>query len=304
MANGKLQMANSSESVFYGTTEYGIRKTQHEGPMTIALATESVTKTYNGGSAQIRAVDDVSLEVGQGEFVALVGPSGSGKTTLLAMLAALLRASAGSIIIDGQDLGSMSDDQRAAFRRQKIGFTFQANNLVSFLTALENVELMLRLNGRLDREGKARSRELLERLGLGDRLNSLPRQLSGGQQQRVAIARALIHQPSVVLADEPTASLDTERAFQVVETFAKIIREQGRAGVMVTHDLRMCQYVDRVLQMSDGKLVNVITDSAEIAALAAGGYHEPRPAAPPVVAPAVLAAPAFPARVPEYVVAS
>ena len=176
-----------------------------------------------------RAVDNVSFEVGQGEFVALVGPSGSGKTTLLAMLAALLRTSAGNITIDGQDLGSMSDDQRAAFRRQKIGFTFQANNLVSFLTALENVELMLRLNGRLDREGKARSREPLERLGLGDRLNSLPRQLSGGQQQRVAIARALIHQPSVVLADEPTASLDTERAFQVVETFSKIIREQGRA---------------------------------------------------------------------------
>ena len=198
--------------------------------MTIALATESVTKTYNGGSAQIRAVDNVSFEVGQGEFVALVGPSGSGKTTLLAMLAALLRASDGRISIDGQDLGSMSDDQRAAFRRQKIGFTFQANNLVTFLTALENVELMLRLNGRLDREGKARARELLERLGLGDRLNSLPRQLSGGQQQRVAIARALIHQPSVVLADEPTASLDTERAFQVVETFSKIIREQGRGG--------------------------------------------------------------------------
>ena len=112
--------------------------------MTIALATESVTKTYNGGSAQIRAVDNVSFEVGQGEFVALVGPSGSGKTTLLAMLAALLRASDGRISIDGQDLGSMSDDQRAAFRRQKIGFTFQANNLVTFLTALENVELMLR----------------------------------------------------------------------------------------------------------------------------------------------------------------
>ena len=163
---------------------------------------------------------------------------------------------------------------------------------------------MLRLNGRLDREGKARSRELLERLGLGDRLNSLPRQLSGGQQQRVAIARALIHQPSVVLADEPTASLDTERAFQVVETFSKIIREQGRAGVMVTHDLRMCQYVDRVFQMSDGKLVNVIADPAEIAALAAGGYHEPRPAAPAVVAPADLATPSFPARVPEYAVAS
>jgi putative ABC transport system ATP-binding protein len=277
-------------------TNHAIRNTQHEVNVTIALATESVTKTYTGsGSGQIRAVDNVSFEVRQGEFVALVGPSGSGKTTLLAMLAALLRASEGSISIDGHDLGSMSDDQRAAFRRERIGFTFQANNLVSFLTALENVELMLRLNGRLDRAGKARSRELLDRLGLGDRLNSLSRQLSGGQQQRVAIARALIHQPSVVLADEPTASLDTERAFQVVETFSKIIREQGRAGVMVTHDLRMTQYVDRVLQMSDGRLTSVITDRAEIAALAAGGYHEPRPAAP-----AAPSTPQFPARAPEY----
>ncbi len=273
-----------------------MRTTHYEVNVTIALATESVTKTYTGsGSGQIRAVDNVSFEVGQGEFVALVGPSGSGKTTLLAMLAALLRPSEGRISIDGHDLGSMSDDQRAAFRRERIGFTFQANNLVSFLTALENVELMLRLNGRLDRAGRARSRELLDRLGLGDRLNSLPRQLSGGQQQRVAIARALIHQPSVVLADEPTASLDTERAFQVVETFSKIISEQGRAGVMVTHDLRMTQYVDRVLQMSDGRLTSVITDREEIAALAAGGYHEPRSAAP--TAPSM---PQSPARAPEY----
>ncbi len=244
--------------------------------MTIALSTESVTKTYStGGSGQIRAVDTVSLDVRQGEFVALVGPSGSGKTTLLAMLAALLKPSDGRITIDGHDLGRMKEAERTAFRREKIGFTFQANNLTPFLTAQENVELMLRLNGRLDRAGKARARELLERLGLGDRLNSLPRQLSGGQQQRVAIARALIHQPSVVLADEPTASLDTERAFQVVETFARIIREQGRAGVMVTHDLRMIQYVDRVFQMKDGKLARVISDRDEIFALAEGGYREP-----------------------------
>ncbi len=271
--------------------------------MTVALAVESVTKTYStGGAGQIRAVDSVSFAVQQGEFVALVGPSGSGKTTMLAMLAALLRASDGRITIDGHDLGRMTDDQRAAFRREKIGFTFQANNLVPFLTALENVELMLRLNGRFDRAGKARARDLLERLGLGDRLNNLPRQLSGGQQQRVAIARALIHQPSVVLADEPTASLDTERAFQVVETFSKITREQRRAGIMVTHDLRMCQYVDRVFQMKDGKLAQVITDPAEIAALASGGTHEPLPAEP--VRPARPVVLTFPARAPEFAFAN
>jgi hemin transport system ATP-binding protein len=163
----------------------------------------------------------------------------------------------------------MSDAERTSFRREKIGFTFQANNLVPYLTALENVELMLRLNGKLDKRGQARAKELLVRLGLGDRLNNLPRQLSGGQQQRVAIARALIHNPSVVLADEPTASLDTERAFQAVETFANLIHEQNRAGIMVTHDLRMVRYADRVISMKDGQVARVLEHCSEIEALAA-----------------------------------
>jgi putative ABC transport system ATP-binding protein len=158
-------------------------------------------------------------------------------------------------------------------RREKIGFTFQANNLVPYLSAVENVELMLRLNHKLDKGGKLRARELLARLGLGERLNNLPGQMSGGQQQRVAIARALIHNPSLVLADEPTASLDTERAYQVVETFAGLIHEQKRAGIMVTHDLRMCEFVDRVLQMQDGKLVRIYTGREEIMELVTGGRH-------------------------------
>ncbi len=239
-----------------------------------ALETRDVVKAYGTGNAVTRAVDGVSIGVRSGEFVALVGPSGSGKTTLLAMLAGLLKQTSGNLIIDGRELERMKDGERTAFRRQKIGFTFQANNLVPYLTALENVELMLRLNGRLDKTGKTRARTLLERLGLGDRLNNLPRQLSGGQQQRVAIARALIHEPAVVLADEPTASLDTERAFQVVETFATMIREQNRAGIMVTHDLRMVQYVDRVLQMRDGKLAREITDRDEIMVMAGTGLHD------------------------------
>jgi len=155
-----------------------------------------------------------------------------------------------------------------------IGFTFQANNLVSYLTALENVELMLRLNNKYNRTGKARAKELLTRLGLGDRLDSLPRQLSGGQQQRVAIARALIHNPSVVLADEPTASLDTERAYQAVETFSSLIHEQNRVGIMVTHDLRMCQYADQVIKMVDGEVQRVIEDRQEILEMAASGKAE------------------------------
>ena len=237
---------------------------------TYALETKSVVKTYISESGVIQAVDDVSLQVAAGEFVALVGPSGSGKTTMLSILAALLQPTSGQILLDGQDLAKMDDIDRVALRREKIGFTFQANNLVPYLTAVENVELMLRLNNKLDKTGKLRARELLARLGLGERLHNLPGQMSGGQQQRVAIARALIHNPSLVLADEPTASLDTERAYQVVETFAGLIHEQGRAGIMVTHDLRMCEYVDRVLQMQDGKLVRIYSGSEEIAELIRG----------------------------------
>jgi putative ABC transport system ATP-binding protein len=168
----------------------------------------------------------------------------------------------------------MKEAERARFRREKIGFTFQANNLVPYLTALENVELMLRLNGKLDKEGKSRAHGLLDRLGLGDRLNNLPNQLSGGQQQRVAIARALVHRPQVVLADEPTASLDTERAFQVVQTFSNLIHEQNRAGIMVTHDLRMTRYVDKVIQMVDGNVTRVLNDPVQIETLARTNNYE------------------------------
>ncbi|HNS36899.1 MAG TPA: ABC transporter ATP-binding protein [Anaerolineaceae bacterium] len=240
---------------------------------TYALETQSVIKTYTSESGTINAVDDVSLQVAAGEFVALVGPSGSGKTTMLSILAALLQPSSGKILLDGDDLAGMSDLERVDMRREKIGFTFQANNLVPYLTAVENVELMLRLNNKLDKAGKLRARELLARLGLGERLHNLPGQMSGGQQQRVAIARALIHNPSLVLADEPTASLDTERAYQVVETFAGLIHEQKRAGIMVTHDLRMCEFVDRVLLMRDGKLVQIYAERDEIMDLARGGRH-------------------------------
>jgi len=238
--------------------------------MTLALEVKNVVKTFQSDSGEIRAVDDVSFAVESGEFVALVGPSGSGKTTMLSILAALLTPTDGQVLIDGVDLAQMSEAERVVLRRQKIGFTFQSNNLIPYLTAQENVELMIRLNNKFDRAAKVRSSELLARLGLGERLNNLPAQMSGGQQQRVAIARALIHAPTVVLADEPTASLDTERAFQVVQTFAALIHENNRAGIMVTHDLRMCKHVDRILQMRDGKLVQIYDTHEEIMALARG----------------------------------
>jgi len=221
---------------------------QNKENNSIALEVRDVVKSFSTDTGTINAVDHVSFSVNHGEFVALVGPSGSGKTTMLSILAALLTPTSGQVLIDGQDMALMNEKRRVQLRREKIGFTFQSNNLIPFLSALENVELMLRLN-------------------------NLPSQMSGGQQQRVAIARALIHAPTVVLADEPTASLDTERAFQVVQTFAALIHENNRAGIMVTHDLRMCQYVDRVLQMRDGKLVRVYADREEILALARGGDH-------------------------------
>ncbi len=236
--------------------------------MNTIVETKSVTKIYETSEMKVQAVDKASIQVEAGEFAALVGPSGSGKTTMLAMLAALLAPSAGEVIIDGHDLGKMSDNQRVQFRRERIGFTFQANNLVPYLSVAENVDLMLRLNGIFTPANRQRSRELLERLGLGERLNNMPNQLSGGQKQRVAIARSLIHNPSLVLADEPTANLDTERAFQAVELFSNLIHEQNKAGIMVTHDLRMVRYVDKVIQMMDGQVVRIIDDPEEICTMA------------------------------------
>lgn len=236
--------------------------------MTVALETKSLTKTYTTGEVTIRAVDDVSISVNYGEFVALVGPSGSGKTTMLALLAGLLNPDAGQIFIEEQNMSAMKEATRTKFRGEKIGFVFQASNLLPYLTAQENVELMLKLTGQFTRDNKEQGRKLLTRLGLGGRLKNLPSELSGGQQQRVAIARALIHKPAVVLADEPTASLDTERAYQVVRTFANLVHEQHRAGIMVTHDLRMVKYVDRVIQMFDGKVARIVDNRAEILQLA------------------------------------
>ncbi len=239
--------------------------------MTNILEATSLSKTYKIDHTEIRAVDNVSLTLQKGEFVALIGPSGSGKTTLLALLAGLLRPDNGDININNQYLSHMKDKKITAFRCQNIGFTFQANNLLPYLTVKENVELMLRLNGKLNSQGKTWVKELLQRLGLAERINSLPSQLSGGQQQRVAIARALVHNPELVLADEPTASLDTERAYQVINTFANLIHEQKRTGLIITHDLRLCRFVDRVIQMLDGQIINQITDRAEIEALSHTG---------------------------------
>ena len=231
------------------------------------IETHSVSKVYQGNNVSIRAVDQASIKIYPGEFVGLVGPSGSGKTTMLAMLAALLKPSEGEVVIDQVKLAEMSDTERVRFRREKIGFTFQANNLIPYLTVLENVELMQRLNNRYTRDSREQAKGLLARLGLQDRMNNLPNQLSGGERQRVSIARSMIHNPSVILADEPTASLDTQRAFQVTQAYSELIHENGKAGIMVTHDLRMCKYTDKIIQIEDGKITTVLNSRDEIDAL-------------------------------------
>jgi putative ABC transport system ATP-binding protein len=231
------------------------------------IETHAVSKVYQGNNVSIRAVDNASISIFPGEFVGLVGPSGSGKTTMLAMLAALLKPSEGEVIIDQVRLSKMSEKDQVHFRREKIGFTFQSNNLIPYLTVLENVELMLRLNKRYDRSSRTQAEELLFRLGLQDRMNNMPNQISGGERQRVSIARSMIHNPSLILADEPTASLDTQRAFQVTQTYSELIHENGKAGIMVTHDLRMCKFVDKIIQIEDGKISSILNNRDEIEAL-------------------------------------
>jgi putative ABC transport system ATP-binding protein len=235
--------------------------------MDTVIETHLLTKVYQSKDLEVRAVDTASISITKGEFVGLVGPSGSGKTTMLAMLAALLVPTEGRVLIDQEDLGAMNESERVAFRRRKIGFTFQANNLIPYLTVVENVEMMLRLNNIYNQAGRERAQELLARLGLDQRLNNLPNQLSGGERQRVAIARSTVHNPSVILADEPTASLDTERAFQVTRLYADLIHEENKAGIMVTHDLRMCKYVDKIIQINDGKISSILDSQEEINAL-------------------------------------
>ena len=263
--------------------------------MTAVLQVENLSKEYKQGSLSVLAVKDVSFSINPGEFVAIVGPSGSGKTTLLAMLATLLTPSSGSVNINGIDLSGMSEKQRSSYRRSDIGFTFQANNLIPYLTVLENVELMLRLNKDLSSQNAQKAVALIERLGLAAELHKMPNQLSGGQQQRVAIARALVHDPSLVLVDEPTASLDTERAFQVVETFTNMIHEQNKAGIMVTHDLRMVAFADKVIKMVDGEVQEILDTPEQISQLSIYGANPftlnkalPIPSKPQVFQPAAI----------------
>lgn len=218
-----------------------------------------VSQTFGHGELAVQALKPTSLSVEAGELVALLGPSGSGKSTLLLAISLIQPPTTGRIVIDGQllyDDGPTGIDVRA-FRRRKIGFIFQQHNLIPFLTAQENVALMLQLNGAGRREATRRAKELLGYLEIGHRANSLPANLSGGEQQRVAIGRALANEPALILADEPTAALDTDRGTKVMAMLRKIARERLAAVIAVTHDHRMIEGFDTIYHLDDGRLARV-----------------------------------------------
>jgi putative ABC transport system ATP-binding protein len=219
-----------------------------------SLNVENVIKTYGSGENEVQAVRGISFVSEPGEFVAIVGPSGSGKTTLLAMLGGLLTPTSGVIEVNGRDIAKLSGRDQAVFRRTTIGYVFQSNNLVPYLTVRENLLVMNAIGGIGKREAERRADQLLEELGLTKRRNNLATQLSGGERQRVAIARALMNTPRLVLVDEPTASLDSTRGKQVVTSLIEEVKSRDVVGIMVTHDLDMARMADRVLEIHDGLL--------------------------------------------------
>ena len=213
----------------------------------------NLEKTYSSGSKQLKVLQDISFEVEERETFAIVGPSGSGKTTLLGLCAGLDRADSGEITLCGTELGTLNEDERAVLRNQQVGFVFQDFQLLPTLTALENVSVPLELQG--ERNAAAAAVELLEKVGLGDRLHHYPSQLSGGEQQRVAVARAFSNRPSILFADEPTGNLDAVTGEKVESLLFELNRELGTTLVIVTHDIELAQKTQKILRLKGGKIV-------------------------------------------------
>lgn len=218
------------------------------------LTAEGVKRGYGAGEAAVQAVRGVDLTVEAGDRVLVMGPSGSGKTTLLSMLGGLLTPSSGLVRLGGEDLYARGEGERALLRLERLGFVFQSFNLLSALSARENVEVPLRMAGISPRSARRRAQELLSRLGLGERQGHRPRDLSGGEKQRVAIARALANQPDVVLADEPTANLDSQTGRQVADILCKLGCEEGKGVLIVSHDERLLDIATRVVWLEDGRI--------------------------------------------------
>ncbi|MBI9054792.1 MAG: ABC transporter ATP-binding protein [Bacteroidales bacterium] len=217
---------------------------------------KNLTKIYNESEVKVKAVDGISLSFEQGEFAAIVGPSGSGKTTLLNLIGGLDKPTQGEISVDGTDIGGLNSSQLIDFRLRNIGFVFQAYNLIPVLTAKENVEFIMELQGKKRIERDERSIELLSAVGLGERVNARPSKLSGGQQQRVAVARALASKPKFILADEPTANLDSKSTETLLNIMEQLNKEENITFIFSTHDQRVVKKARRVITVEDGRVVS------------------------------------------------
>ncbi len=215
---------------------------------------KNVTKRYQENEFETVALNDVSLTIEAGEFVAIIGPSGSGKSTFLSIAGALLQATEGEVFINEQNITHLNEKELSAVRLEQIGFILQTSNLIPYLTALDQLLVVKRMNGSVTKEDKIFATELLNDLGLEKKRNKFPNECSGGERQRIAIARAFMNDPAIILADEPTASLDTNRAHEVVKLMANEVKARQKAAVMVTHDERMLDYCDRVYRIEDGIL--------------------------------------------------
>lgn len=226
-----------------------------------AIRCRGLAKSYGKGDAQVQALQGVDIDIPFGELTMLVGPSGCGKTTLISIVAGILDQDEGECTVLGQDLHAMAPDERTRFRGKSIGFVFQAFNLIPSLTVTENAAVPLLINGTPRKEAMSRARAAVEAVGLGGRADALATQLSGGQKQRVAIARALVHEPKLIVCDEPTSNLDHTSGQQAMELLRHVVRSQDRALVVVTHDPRILEFADRIAQMDDGRIVSVTKTS-------------------------------------------
>ncbi|HIS29842.1 MAG TPA: ABC transporter ATP-binding protein [Candidatus Avamphibacillus intestinigallinarum] len=225
----------------------------------MSLTLNHVSKVYQDGKTEFKALDDVSLNVQKGEFVGIIGPSGSGKSTLLSVAGALLEPTTGKVIIAGEDTSQLTNKQITELRLDKIGFIFQAAHLIPYLKIKDQLQMINVLAKQKTSQQQERVKELLEHFGLGKTLNQYPNELSGGQRQRVAIARSLMNDPEIIFADEPTASLDSKRGRDVVERLSYEVKTRNKTGIMVTHDERVLDLCDRVITIVDGQLVKTET---------------------------------------------
>lgn len=222
--------------------------------MTVIEA-KQLTKIYGSGRTAVKAIDKVSLSAEAGDIILIMGPSGSGKTTLISMLGSLMRPTSGTVLLEGKDIFKMSDNELANLRLHKLGFMFQSFNLLSALTAQQNAAVPLMIAGIPKKQALARTEDLLGKLYLGERLNNLPKDLSGGEKQKVAVARALANQPELILADEPTANLDSKTGHEVMQLLCQTACSENRAVIIVSHDQRLRDFAKRVITIEDGRLV-------------------------------------------------